>query len=201
MILRTLLRTLALSPFAVLAFACGGSSDSGQTGDEADVTSCAPATTLTCAKGYVSVTDKCPAGKARCAKDPAGQTCGGIAGLACASGYTCLPATRGPDQTGTCTKITHGGCLMAVCSDEENCDNTGGSWRDDDVNPKTGLFCDCPSGKTWESGKGCVADAPAPTCLTLTCASGYHCCSGPATAPGTKPYPASCQPNGSLCPL
>jgi hypothetical protein len=162
--MKSLVRTLALCSFALVALACSGSSDHGQTGNEADVTSCGPATTLTCAKGFVLATDQCPAGRARCVKQS---------------------------------------CLNPVCSDEENCDNTGGMWLDDDPNPKTGLYCDCPSGKTWEAGKGCVAGSPIdhPTCLTLTCAAGYHCCSGPPTAPGSTPSVAKCYAAGLLCPL
>jgi hypothetical protein len=38
------------------------------------------------------------------------------------------------------------------------------------------------------------------TCMTLECASGYHCCSGPLTANGPL-GDAYCQANGSFCPL
>jgi hypothetical protein len=185
--------------------------------------------TLECRAGYVSTTDGCDAGRAHCVK-----SCGGIAGLACPSGYVCqLPANPIPDQLGTCRKADSaedncdntGGqwrdddpnaqgeycdcptfmqfqpTVGCVADDETACDQTGGAWRDDDPNAD-GLFCDCPSGTKWESGKGCAEKKAAPkvTCLTLTCASGFHCCAGPLTADGPL-GDATCMPDSSFCPL
>ena len=40
---------------------------------------------------------------------------------------------------------------------EDMCDSTGGSWTDDDADPKTGLFCVCPAKKSFiPSAGGCV---------------------------------------------
>lgn len=40
---------------------------------------------------------------------------------------------------------------------ESMCDETGGSWSDDDVAPATGLYCACPTGKSFiPSLGGCV---------------------------------------------
>lgn len=42
---------------------------------------------------------------------------------------------------------------------ESLCGDTGGAWRDDDGNPTTGLYCDCPKGaQYWIPGNGgCVS--------------------------------------------
>jgi hypothetical protein len=46
---------------------------------------------------------------------------------------------------------------LAPQPDESLCDGTGGSWRDDDANPQTGLYCDCSAGTYWNAaGGGCV---------------------------------------------
>ena len=40
---------------------------------------------------------------------------------------------------------------------ETMCDDTGGSWTDDDADPKTGLYCVCPSTQKWiPSAGGCT---------------------------------------------
>jgi hypothetical protein len=40
---------------------------------------------------------------------------------------------------------------------ESSCDDSGGAWRDDDWNPTTNLFCDCPAGAVYiPSEGGCV---------------------------------------------
>jgi hypothetical protein len=42
--------------------------------------------------------------------------------------------------------------------DESLCDQSAGQWRDDDVNPTTGLYCDCASTNYWNPASGgCVA--------------------------------------------
>jgi hypothetical protein len=40
---------------------------------------------------------------------------------------------------------------------ESLCDATGGAWSDDSIDPKTGLFCACPTGKSYVPAQGgCV---------------------------------------------
>jgi hypothetical protein len=44
-----------------------------------------------------------------------------------------------------------------VGPDETVCDESGGMWTDDDVDPGTGLYCLCPAGEVYlPSGGGCV---------------------------------------------
>jgi hypothetical protein len=68
-------------------------------------------------------------------------------------------AQRPPRST---LAITHYGRSEKVtsafaASDENMCDSSGGSWTDDDADPKTGLFCVCPGRKVYiPSLGGCV---------------------------------------------
>lgn len=44
-----------------------------------------------------------------------------------------------------------------VGPDEAICDQSGGTWSDDDADPKTGLYCVCPDGSSYiPSQGGCV---------------------------------------------
>jgi hypothetical protein len=44
-----------------------------------------------------------------------------------------------------------------VGPDETLCDESGGMWTDDDVDPRTGLYCVCPPGEVYfPSGGGCL---------------------------------------------
>jgi hypothetical protein len=183
---------VAAVALGISAFACGGSSDSTASGPEQDITEkiCGGIAAIKCPDGYdCALSGNNPDASGKCQK---AAVCGGIAGLKCPAGSSCVYTTKFPDATGYCAK---GKCLLATCSDEENCDNTGGMWLDDDPNPQ-GLFCNCPDGTVWTAGKGCEK---VPTCATLTCSAGYHCCSGPAMLHKTSP--ATCQKDGQLCPL
>jgi hypothetical protein len=41
--------------------------------------------------------------------------------------------------------------------DESLCDSSAGQWRDDDPNPATGLYCDCPTTSYWNpAAGGCI---------------------------------------------
>ncbi len=79
-----------------------------------------------------------------------GVTCGGIAGLACPSGYHCvIPQSQQhmPDAAGRCRKGTT--CIQNVM---------------------------CAINSHFDTSKcECVPNDPGPTCLTLTCAQGTHC--------------------------
>ncbi len=45
-----------------------------------------------------------------------------------------------------------------AASDEDLCDGSGGSWTDDDPDPRTGLYCVCPAAELFiPAAGGCVA--------------------------------------------
>lgn len=145
--------------------------------------------TLTCASGYHCETS---AGRGRCVvnADPCatvrcasgtrcvasgstascvpngggyGATCGGIAGLPCASGYTCVLSSTFPDATGYC----HG-----LSAEGGSCG--GGSLRFPAV-CGTGLHCNGPAAGSPPGATGtCVRDT-GPTCATVRCTSTTHC--------------------------
>jgi hypothetical protein len=100
-------------------------------------------------------------------------TCGGFVANAhhCPDGYDCINDGHVPDVPGTCKKH--------VDADD------AGPGPDDDA---------ATDGGTPDDSGDHV------TCLTLECEQGYHCCSGPLTANGPL-GDATCQPNGTFCPL
>jgi hypothetical protein len=168
------MKTLAQTSFALavtlFAFACGGSSsDSGSD----------PST---------------PGDE----QDITGQKCGGNVAnpKSCPSGYDCIVSSSTPDLPGTCKK--HSCVQNEICAINSHFDTTKCACV-----PNTCIQnVICAINSHFDTTTcACVANAPpkGATCLTLTCESGYHCCSGPLTADGVGH--ASCQPDGSLCPL
>ena len=59
-----------------------------------------------------------------------------------ADGYGTSPTTLTITRDGGDTHLT---LDRPATADESLCDDTGGAWSDDEADPTTGLFCDCPS--------------------------------------------------------
>lgn len=127
--------------------------------------------------------------------------CGGLAGLSCSSGQTCVddpadscdPANGGADCTGIClnakTAAKCGGIAGLACPAGQTCvdDPTDGC---DPANggadcgglcvktcdPKLALTVTCMPGTQFDVQKcACVAPENKLTCATVDCKSGYHC--------------------------
>jgi hypothetical protein len=83
-------------------------------------------------------------------EDLKGQECGGFVAnpKSCPSGYECIADSKTPDLPGHCKKEKSGCVQNVVCAISEHFDS---------------------------SSCKCVPNNDGPTCLTLTCASGYHC--------------------------
>lgn len=81
--------------------------------------------------------------------------CGGVAGLQCSDGYRCVD-----DPTDACVPgravDCPGICVKAVCD------------------PKLALTVTCNDGWTFDTTK-CACTQLALSCVTLRCASGFHC--------------------------
>lgn len=159
-----------------LATACSsGSSDDDSTGtaasgDEQDlrgVKHCGGIGGFACATGQTCVDDpidSCdPANGGRdcsgvCVDAKTAPKCGGIAGLKCAAGLTCVD---NPDDACDPTKGATdcmGVCVKAACD------------------PKLATVTTCKPGTQFDLQKcACVAPEKKLSCLTLTCAAGYHC--------------------------
>jgi hypothetical protein len=125
-----------------------------------------------------------------CAPAP-GQFCGGIAGIPCPDGSTCVddpsddcdPKNGGADCGGICVDAPKGqfcgGIAGIPCPDGSTCIDD----PSDDCDPKNG-GADC--------GGICVDGAPTGAkCGANTCAAGQICCS---------PSCGICGPKGGLCP-
>jgi len=128
--------------------------------------------------------------------------CGGIAGLTCSGGLTCVddpidscdPANGGADCSGVCvdakTAPKCGGiaglkCATGLtCVDEpsDSCDpasggaDCGGICIKAACDPKLALTVTCAPGKEFDTQKcACVTPASKTTCANVRCAGGYHC--------------------------
>ena len=83
-----------------------------------------------------------------------GKACGGIAGLTCASGYTCNLDGNSPGA-GTCVKVKNDPCAKV-------------QWC------AAGTHCELKS--TYGTAVTvCVKDQPSLTCASVKCAGGTHC--------------------------
>jgi hypothetical protein len=128
--------------------------------------------------------------------------CGGIAGLACPAGLTCVddpidscdPANGGRDCTGLCVDVTKaplcGGIagiqckagLRCVDNPADGCDESKGGADCSGIcikaacDPKLALTVTCKPGSQWDQTQcKCVEPQAKVSCKTLTCAPGYHC--------------------------
>jgi hypothetical protein len=140
---------------STLAIACSGNPDGSVTDETADNVGteelhnsiCGGIAGIHCPTGYeCQLTAHHPDATGKCIKAKGeGAFCGGFGGISCPKGYTCELGGNYPDASGTCHKSGN------VCVQNVLCVQ-GSRWD--------GLLCQCVS---------------QPTCLTLTCAKGYHC--------------------------
>ena len=71
-----------------------------------------------------------------------------------ANGYGTSPTTLTIKRDGSDTVLV---LDRPAVADESLCDDSGGSWTDDEADPSTGLYCVCPSPKSFiPSEGGCV---------------------------------------------
>lgn len=128
--------------------------------------------------------------------------CGGIAGLKCSSGLTCVddpidscdPANGGADCSGLCVDVktapkcggiaglTCASGLTCVDNPADGCDPSKGGADCMGVcvkaacDPKLALTVTCKPGTAFDTAKcACVAPASHLTCATVDCQRGYHC--------------------------
>ncbi len=111
-----------------------------------------------------------------------GETCGGIAGIACADGLTCVTTATHPDATGTCRapsptcanvrcaagthcEMVPVTCVRAPCPAQPQC-----------VRNTTCAATTCAVGTRCDDSTGTARCVPAgPSCAAIRCASGYVC--------------------------
>ncbi|MDP9409024.1 MAG: hypothetical protein M3P70_00720 [Actinomycetota bacterium] len=136
-------------------------------------------------------------------------SCGGIAGLPCPEGFTCVddpsdncnPATGGADCLGICRPM----CGEAVCGAEEYCCNEscsicapiGGSCTEQFCGDQCQSDADCPH----RDGDACTGAAcEEGTCVyfTVDCVPGFVCC-GNGECVDVSSDPANCGACGTVC--
>lgn len=108
--------------------------------------------------------------------------CGGLAGFKCPTGYSCQLNGHYPDAAGKCVKAKGEGAMCGgfggiPCPKGYTCQLAGHYPDAAGTCHKTGDICVqnvlCAKGMRWDGLTcGCVSS---PTCVTLTCAKGYHC--------------------------
>jgi hypothetical protein len=144
----------AFASTAALAVACSGNpedamsnADGDQATEEIHNSICGGIAAIKCPTGYqCQLTSHIPDVAGKCVKAKGeGAFCGGFGGISCPRGYSCELAGNYPDASGTCHKTGNVCVENVLCAQGERWDS---------------LFCEC---------------VKAPTCLTLTCAKGYHC--------------------------
>ncbi len=128
--------------------------------------------------------------------------CGGIAGLKCPSGLSCVddpidtcdPANGGKDCSGICVDASKapkcGGIAGLACPSGLSCVDAPGDSCDPSkggadcggicvkaaCDPKLALTVTCKAGTSFDTEKcACLPPASHLTCATTDCAAGYHC--------------------------
>jgi hypothetical protein len=153
--------------------------------------------------------------------DPLRQFCGGIAGIACPSGYSCVddprdscdPNRGGADCGGICrhTRCSYNDpsktyvsrdpqecqVIRFVCAADQTYFSDGCGCGCQDTGSTCAYVALCIQGYVWDDASCSCVPAPGPACGSVNCASGEVCCNascGICTPPGYFCTQQACSP-------